>query len=693
MLGHAFQFDMKEGGAWVLYDNLDWGAALDLLPRIARFQEFDAGKKDTDVDLPALKRQARDAVRVALERGFPAIVWSPMTPEMKAGPTPHPVIWGLIVGYNEANETYTIRHPFVPETFTIRYDAFGHTKASDWFNVRVYDGPSAEDERETHLIALKNGVSYAHGTRYDNDERRARMRGRPQGFSAYEVWRDAFESEDVPLRAAEHHALTIKGRRSLAAAYVCELGGIFPKAAQQLESAADHYDRELAPLEALYDLLHTAQHRKSITPDERAKAQELITKALKTEQEAIAQIEAALGVLGVSTDGLKGESTMGGTKGAGQGENQSDDRMNVAVDVYPALPHAGTTLASCMTPVMQTLGSGDWSMATTQGVMGHAFQFAMKEGGGRVMHDRSDWSESMGTLPRLAESQKFGANKKTAQADRAAAETEARDAVRASLARGIPALVWQPMSVEMEKNGHHAYSWGLIVGYNEAEETYTVRHPFEHGAARPKAEWKAMPASADRLTSHTEPLDTYTVRYDVLGHTDGAQWFNIRVFEKLGSEDERTTHVRALRNAIEYANGVRYSDQNFIQKNGKPTSPYGLAAYELWQSAFESEAIPLEPSRFHSEILTARRLAAAAYMRELVKVLPEAAGPLAAAASHYDSEMESLNPLHELLTTARIRESITAGERAEAGKLIGDAFAEQKAVAQIEAALKILDAS
>ena len=333
-------------------------------------------------------------------------------------------------------------------------------------------------------------------------------------------------------------------------------------------------------------------------------------------------------------------------------------------------------------------------MATMQGVMGHAFQFAMKEGGERVGHDRSDWSESMGMLPRLAESQKFGANKKTAQADRAAAEAEARDAVRESLARGIPALVWQPMSVEMEKNGHHAYSWGLIVGYNEAKETYTVRHPFEHGAARPKAEWKAMPASADRWTSPTEPLDTYTVRYDVLGRTNGAKWFNIHVFKKLGPEDQRTTHVRALRNAIEYASGVRYSDKNFIQKNGKPTSPYGLAAYELWQSAFESEDIPLEPSRFHSEILRARRLAASAYMRELVRVLPEAAGPLAAAASHYDSEMESLNPLHELLTTARIRESITAGERAKAGKLIGDAFsAEQKAVAQIEAALKILDAS
>ena len=361
-----------------------------------------------------------------------------MTPEMKARPGPHPVIWGLIVGYNGADETYTIRHPFVPDTFTIRYDAFGHTKASDWFNVRVFDGQSAEDERETHLIALRNGAAYAHGTRYDNDERRAKKRGRPQGFSAYDVWRDAFESEDVPLRAAEHHALTIKGRRPVAAAYVRELAEIFPDAAKSLEAAAVHYDREQAPLEALYDLLHTAQHRKSITPNERAKAQELITKALEAERQAITQIEAALEVLGVSTDELKGGSTMGGTKDAGRGASR-------ILDILPT--RNNSTVVGTLHTLARAVGGPEWSEAKLQGVLGNAFSFEMKEGAGEVWQEATlDYhGRFFEMVPRRGyRFQRFEAKQKNAEGDFATLKSDAWDAVRASIDRGYPAIAWQP---------------------------------------------------------------------------------------------------------------------------------------------------------------------------------------------------------------------------------------------------------
>ena len=112
VLGHAFQFDMKEGGLHVNHDHLDWGPALDILPRLAKFQVLDSNKNDTGVELLALKQEARDAVYASLKRGAPSLVWSPMSLEMKANHE-FAVCWGLIVGYSEAEETFTFRHPFV----------------------------------------------------------------------------------------------------------------------------------------------------------------------------------------------------------------------------------------------------------------------------------------------------------------------------------------------------------------------------------------------------------------------------------------------------------------------------------------------------------------------------------------------------------------------------------------------------
>ena len=71
IMGHAFHFEMVEGGEGVFHDNIDWGIALDFLPEMARFLVFEATKKDTTVDLPALKREARNAALASLRKGAP----------------------------------------------------------------------------------------------------------------------------------------------------------------------------------------------------------------------------------------------------------------------------------------------------------------------------------------------------------------------------------------------------------------------------------------------------------------------------------------------------------------------------------------------------------------------------------------------------------------------------------------------
>lgn len=274
---------------------------LDFVPQLAEFREFHANKHDTDIDLPALKREARDSVRAGLERGFPALVWQPMSLEQKASdhPAHHAYCWGLIVGYNEAEETYTVRHPYVTNTYTVRYDAIGHADPIEWFNVKVYVQPVAENDQEMHRTALRNAIAFAMGIRY-TDERFIRHNENPSipyGFAAYELWRETFESADISPGHSRHQAETLKGRRLVAAEYMRELVAIFPKAAGPLELAATHYNRELDSLNPLYDLC--ARSRETWTANDRAEVQRLIGEALKADREAVAQIEAALKILDV----------------------------------------------------------------------------------------------------------------------------------------------------------------------------------------------------------------------------------------------------------------------------------------------------------------------------------------------------------------------------------------------------------
>lgn len=338
-----------------------------------------------------------------------------------------------------------------------------------------------------------------------------------------------------------------------------------------------------------------------------------------------------------------------------QQNSHSDQTMHVAVDVMPA--KSGDTLPACIVPLMSTIDRPDWDVAFVEGVMGHAFHFEMKAGGKHVMHDHIDWGSALGYLPsKFGQAQGFSATKNHKDVDIPALKKEARDAVRTSLDRGIPALVWQPMSLEMKKNHHHAYCWGLIVGYNENDETYTVRHPFV--------------------------ADTYTVKYDAIGHADPAEWFNVRIFQPHAEPDARKMHHKALRIAIKFSGD-----------DGKGKTTHGLAAYELWQKAFNSPDIPLEPSYHHTEMLKQRRESAAAYIRKLIQVFPEAADPLQASATHYDQEIEALNPLYELLESAKNQKKITSEERTQAADLISKALtAERAAIASIEEALTLLTA-
>ena len=74
---------------------------------------------------------------------------------------------------------------------------------------------------------------------------------------------------------------------------------VYPAAAKPLEAAAAHYDREVKSIAAIFDLCIVAAkyEPKAFTPDQRAEIRSLVTRALKDDRNAVAQIEAALKTL------------------------------------------------------------------------------------------------------------------------------------------------------------------------------------------------------------------------------------------------------------------------------------------------------------------------------------------------------------------------------------------------------------
>ena len=341
--------------------------------------------------------------------------------------------------------------------------------------------------------------------------------------------------------------------------------------------------------------------------------------------------------------------------------------MPLLVDAHPSQPNL-STLISVLHPMLQSAGQTEWSTDRLRGVTGHAFAFEMRKGGGEVWHDANlDWWLWYDLYPLIARFRVFHATRADLDVDLPVLKAEARDAVRASLQKGIPALAWQAMSPEQKASGIGAGNWGMLVGYDDMDETYTVRH-----------KWRTREGS------------DFSVRYDAIGHTDPVELFNVMVYDRPSDVDERTTHRTALRNAVAFANGTRYDPSEAVFD----VDARGFAAYELWSEALESEDVSPFHSHFHARIIRASRQGAAGYLRELAAMFPEAGGELNAAAAQYERELDALEPLYEICHTAKHEDNFPEDARARARALLSEALeADRKAVAHIEAALAILDTS
>ena len=334
-----------------------------------------------------------------------------------------------------------------------------------------------------------------------------------------------------------------------------------------------------------------------------------------------------------------------------------------------------TRIISAFHDMLRAPGQTEWSPARLQGVLGNAFSFEMKKGGGDVWQEGNlDWWLVFETRPEEdlgCRIQRF----QTRQGDTGPDESrkikaDAWDAVRASIDRGIPAAAWAPMYPKEDS----ARDWGLLVGYDETDESYIVRR---RGGE-------------------------FGVHYNAIGDVGPPEDFCVLVYDGSEQVDVPSTHVKALRNAVAFANGTRYdTDKAPIKVDAR-----GLAAFELWRDAIDSGASPdpgqrhprshgiVKDTQSHAGVLTSLRRYAAAYLRDLTDVFPVAASELESAAGHYDRVAEASGKLYSVCERSVPADEFTDNARAEVSRLISTAHqAERDAIAGVKAALALIEAT
>ena len=239
-------------------------------------------------------------------------------------------------------------------------------------------------------------------------------------------------------------------------------------------------------------------------------------------------------------------------------------------------------------------GHDAWPAWRLAGVLGHAFTLGVNADGGRVNQVANlEWQlffARLGALDRnvrVFEGSLKGANRKSPRA-MAALKEEAWEAVRGSIAEGVPAIAWQPMTVEQRRGGTPAYEWQLLVGCDPRERTYTVR--------------------LGRDVEHQ-------VGYDRFGYTDPVQWFCVLLIGDERPTDRRAVEIESIRQAVDMARARDAASESLPY----PLDARGLAAYDLWRTILEREADTTAADRARAEFLSRSRDLAAWYLADLAE--------------------------------------------------------------------------
>jgi hypothetical protein len=290
ILGHAFTFSMARGGGdvWQLA-NIEWCfffRELDLLPlRFARFDAVLRGGRPapTPEELRHMKETTWIKVVEGIERGVPSIAWGAMTLEQRETGIPG-FEWNLLIGYDERNRTYRVRHLPHEPAWDVPFDGFGYCDPVQWYHVMTPAESQTVDDGDVRTRALRQAIEYAEGKRFDPGSGCNPVEA--IGFSAYELWKESLLRGSADPRASLAHTSYLGWARTQAAGFVRELG---------LGEAGENYVTEVAALRKLEELCRGASERGSFQGAEIREAARLLDDALLAERKAIRRLGSALG--------------------------------------------------------------------------------------------------------------------------------------------------------------------------------------------------------------------------------------------------------------------------------------------------------------------------------------------------------------------------------------------------------------
>jgi len=191
--------------------------------------------------------------------------------------------------------------------------------------------------------------------------------------------------------------------------------------------------------------------------------------------------------------------------------------------------------------------------------------------------------------------------------ERAEALQRAWELVHASVARGVPALAWNPMSLAQRDGGLNAFTWGLLEGCDEATREYLVCHP-----------------AAGR----------FRTPFDKLGQVDPVQYLHIATFS---GPDPAYSAERATREAISDALATLRGEVAGADMPSPPkTLKHGVGAFYEWAGDVETGRVKSPASR--SGWWSRARTGAAEFCAWATPSLPSSQAPLDAARSAFERQ-------------------------------------------------------
>jgi len=227
-----------------------------------------------------------EAVRASIDHGIPALVWNAMTM----------CEWDVVTGYDEAEQAFYGRVPWLNGRDEYQKSPWDRSKEQAGLTgvmAIIYGGQADYFDREkAEIAALREAV------RHGNDTENLDKKGGEewvflQGKAAYNRWADDFSKSNKERGLGDAYCMDIyPSCHARAGAFLREIAGNYPNAAEKLLAAAELFDEEADYLKQAALLLTWSSPE--VDAERNAKVYPLLKGAAVKYGEAIDALEAAV---------------------------------------------------------------------------------------------------------------------------------------------------------------------------------------------------------------------------------------------------------------------------------------------------------------------------------------------------------------------------------------------------------------